>query len=229
MPIWAAIAVLAVIATQAAPAPPAVIARYVQALGGEAALRAIRTRITEGEFNNGRGLRTRYRIVEESPNKRVTIIGTDPVDGATGSARAYDGTRGWDKNFIGTRLRVLAGRELADAARDADMLRPLHLLDDCASTSVEKAAARTILVCQITAGGVIRHAFDDTTGLLATQDIEAEPLKLHISYEDYRTVDGVKLPFRTHIDIPGATIKYDAWAISHNRPVDGALFQQPKP
>jgi hypothetical protein len=32
------------------------IHRYVEAIGGEAALRAVRTRVTTGEFNNGRGL-----------------------------------------------------------------------------------------------------------------------------------------------------------------------------
>ena len=109
------------------------------------------------------------------------------------------------------------------------MLRPLHLLDDCESTTLEKIATQMIIVCKVKAGGVMRHAFDNTTGLLAMQDIEAGSLKLHISYDDYRTVDGVKLPFRTHIDIPGATIKYDASSISHNRPVDSAIFQQPKP
>ncbi len=228
MTIWAAVVALAVIASQTA-TPPAVLSRYVQAIGGDAAIRAVATRVTEGEFDNGRGLKTRYRIVEQSPNKRITIIGTDPVDGVTGSARAYDGANGWDKNFIGTGLRVLAGRELADAARDADMLRPLHLLDECESTTLEKTATQMIIVCNVKASGVTRHAFDNTTGLLAVQDIETGSLKLHISYDDYRTVDGVKLPFRTRIDIPGATIKYDASSISHNRPVDSAIFQQPKP
>jgi zinc protease len=228
MTIWAAIVALAVITSQTA-TPPSVLSRYVEAIGGDAAIRAVTTRVTEGEFDNGRGLKTRYRIVEASPNKRITIIGSDPVGSTTGSARAYDGTNGWDNNFIGTGLRVLAGRELADAARDADMLRPLHLLDDCASTTVETTATQMIIVCSIKAGGVMRHAFDNTTGLLAMQDIDSGSLKLHIAYGDYRTVDGVKLPFRTRIEIPGATIKYEASSISHNRPVDSAIFQQPKP
>jgi hypothetical protein len=224
----AAILALAVIAAQANPTPASVLARYVQALGGEAALRAIKTRVTEGEFDNGRGLRARYRIVEESPDKRVTIIGTDPIDAATGSGRGYDGVKGWDKSFIGTGLRALEGRELADAARDADMLRPLHLLDDCDSTTVEKAPAHIVIVCKGKAGGMVRHAFDTKTGLLATQDIEAGPRKVHISYEDYRAIDAITLPFKTHIDVAGATIKYDASSIKHNQAVDRAAFQQPK-
>lgn len=228
MPILAAILALAVIATQATPTPASVLARYVQAVGGEAALVAIKTRVTEGEFDNGRGLKTRYRVVEQAPNMRLTLIGADPIDSPSGSGRGYDGARGWDKSFIGTGLRALEGRELADAARDADMLRPLHLAEDCGSTAVEKTPAQNIVVCQLKAGGVVRHAFDTTTGLLEAQDIEAGPRKVHISYEDYRAIDGVKLPFKTHIDVAGATIKYDASSIKHNQAVDRAVFQQPR-
>jgi hypothetical protein len=51
---------------------------YVRALGGEAALRAVGTRTTEGRFDNGGGLRTAFRTLEKAPNKRVTIIGSEP-------------------------------------------------------------------------------------------------------------------------------------------------------
>lgn len=122
----------AAIGTQApAPTATALLNRNVAALGGEAALRAIRTRTTEGQFDNGRGLNTRFRAYEESPNKRVTLIGTDPIDAEGGSGRGFDGAIGWDKNFIGTGLRTLDGRELASFVREADMLRPLNLLDQC--------------------------------------------------------------------------------------------------
>ena len=35
---------------------------------------------------------------EKAPNKRVTVIGADAIDAPTGSARGFDGRRGWDKN-----------------------------------------------------------------------------------------------------------------------------------
>jgi hypothetical protein len=117
--------------------------RYVQALGGEEALRAVRTRVTSGEFNNGRGLVTPFRIVEQTPNRRVTLIGTHPIDSNEGSGRGFDGVAGWDKNFIGTGLRGIEGQELADLQREADLLRPLHLHDACQTVTVETTADRS--------------------------------------------------------------------------------------
>ena len=125
MPILFALSLLTLAATQGAPLSAATLVnRYVQAIGGESAILAVTTRISEGEYDNGRGLNTRFRIVEEAPNQGVTLIGPDAIDAPTGSGRGFDGAVGWDKNFIGTGLRTLEGRELAAAARDADVHRP---------------------------------------------------------------------------------------------------------
>jgi hypothetical protein len=211
------------------PTPQSVVARYVQSLGGETAMRAVKTRITEGEFDNGRGLRTRYRIFEETPNKRVTLIGTDPIGSPTGSGRGYDGAAGWDKNYIGTGLRSLEGRELVDVAREADLLRPLRLIDDCASTSLENAKTADVVVCATKAGGQLRYHFDRKTGFLMRQDIAAGPRVVTITTDDYRLIDGVRLPFLTQIDVPGAIIRFSAGSITHNKPVDAKVFQKPNP
>src|SRR5262245_46038362 len=90
----------------------AVLDAYVRALGGEAALRAVGARTTEGRFDNGRGLRAPFRILEKAPNKRVTIIGSRSLSSEEGSGRGYDGRTGWDRNFIGTGLRAVEGDEL---------------------------------------------------------------------------------------------------------------------
>src|SRR5215210_7573559 len=75
----------------------AVLQRYIESIGGETALRTIQTRITEGEFDNGRGLKTRFVSFEQAPNKRVTIIGSASVASDEGSARGFDGAARWDK------------------------------------------------------------------------------------------------------------------------------------
>ena len=219
--------ILALAVTQTAPpSASAVLARYVQAMGGEAAMLAVKTRITEGEYDNGRGLNTTYRIVDEAPNRRVTLIGPDAIDGPMGSGRGVDGTVGWDKNFIGTGLRALDGRELADAARDADMHRPLHLFEDCATTSVETNAGTNVVVCATKAGGRVRYGFDQRSGLLASQQIEGAR-SLLVTYDDYRMVDGLQVPFKTWIELPGATIKYNAKTIRQNQAVDRRVFARP--
>lgn len=221
--------VLLVFAQAASLTESAILSRYIEAIGGEAALRAVKTRVTEGEFDNGRGLNTRYRIVEEAPNSRTTLIGTAAIGAPTGSGRGFDGTIGWDKSFIGTGLRTLEGRELADAARDADLLRPLHLFADCATTSVDSTPDAHVVACVTKAGGRVRYHFDKRTGILTTQDIEGAGARaaVHIAYKDYRTVDRLQLPFKTWIEVAGASIKYNAESIRHDQPIDREIFKRP--
>jgi hypothetical protein len=204
------------------------IRRYVEAIGGEEALRAVRTRVTTGEFNNGRGLVTPFRIVEQTPNRRVTLIGPHPIDGNKGSGRGFDGAAGWDKNFIGTGLRSVEGQELADLQREADLLRPLHLLDGCGATGVETAGDRAAIVCSTNSHSPIRFYFDGASGLLVEEETAAVGGgSIRVLFEDYRAVDGLRLPFRTRIVLPGATITYTAAAIRHNEPVQESAFQRP--
>ena len=220
---------VAIVLSQASasqPTPLSVVARYVQALGGEQAIRAVKTRISEGEFDNGRGLQTRYRIIEETPNKRVTLIGTDPIESPMGSGRGYDGVAGWDKNFIGTGLRTLEGRELADAARDAEMLRPLNLLAECTTTAVQSNPDEDVVACSNKTGNRVSFHFSKKTGLLVRQNVEGARA-VTIWYDDYRAIEGVRVPFTTRINIAGATIRYNATSITHNKAVDPEVFRKP--
>ena len=221
------LSIFALVVAQSAPIDAAAILnRYVQAIGGESALLAVKSRISEGEFDNGRGLNTRFRLLEEAPNRRLTLIGPDAVDAPTGSGRGFDGGAGWDKNFIGTGLRSLEGRELADAAREADMSRPLHLFDDCATTSVVTSAGANIVVCATKSGGRVKYQFDPRSGLLVGQETEAaRPVR--IIYDDYRRIDGVQVPFKTWIEVAGAVIKYNAQTIRQNQAVDRRDFARP--
>jgi hypothetical protein len=40
--------------------------------------------------------------------------------------------------------------------------------------------------------------------------------------------DGVRLPFRTRIHVPGATITYTVASVRHNEPVQDAVFRRPR-
>ena len=65
------LALMAILFVQAADSRAvALVARYVQSLGGESTL--LQSRTTEGEFDNGRGLKTTYLTYEQAPNKRAT-------------------------------------------------------------------------------------------------------------------------------------------------------------
>jgi len=206
----------------------AVFDGYIRALGGEAALRSVATRTTEGRFENGRGLRVPFRTMEKAPNKRVTILGTQPIAGDQGSGRGYDGHTGWDRNFVGTGLRTLEHDELEDLAREADMLRPLHLERECVSPRVDPSASRAVIVtCQFGRRTAVLH-FDRVSGLLVRQDLRADArLTLSSIYEDYRDVAGVKVPFRLRFTAPGADVSYFVERVRTNEAIDDRSFTRP--
>lgn len=206
----------------------ALLDAYVRALGGEAALRAVGTRTTEGRFDNGRGLRAAFRTLEKAPNKRVTIIGSEPLSSSEGSGRGYDGRAGWDRNFIGTGLRTVEGDELQDLAREADMLRPLNLEADCGSPQVEEPAATTLVRCRFGHGRAATLHFDRDSHLLIRQDIQLDAQRTVSSFfDDYRDVEGVKVPFRVRFTAPGADVTYTVERVRVNETIADRVFQRP--
>jgi hypothetical protein len=230
MPIAIRMATLLLVLLQS-PARPetAVLARYVEAIGGEAALRAVRSRVTEGQFDNGRGMNVKYHLYEQAPDHRATVLESAPIAADRGSGRGFDGTIGWDKNFIGTGVRSVEGAELADLKREADVLRPLHLLDPCASVSVETSGADEIVTCRMADGKLVRFGFQRETGLLVRQvtDLASGRGTVTVMFEDYRVVDSIRLPFRTQISLPGATVTYTTSSVRHNAPIPPSVFARP--
>ena len=221
---------VAAISTQSAATNPSLLLnRYVAAIGGESALRAVRTRLSEGRFDNGRGLKTRFVLYEEAPNKRTTVVGTDPIDADHGSGRGFDGIAAWDKNFVGTGLRTLQGRELVDFTRDADMLRPLHFLEGCTSSTVEPDSDGDAVVCRTAEGDQFRLVFRRDSGLLARQETvrAAGQTIISVAFDDYREIDGLRLPFSTRVMLPGAAITYTTDKVRVNQPIDPRVFTRP--
>jgi hypothetical protein len=206
----------------------ATLARHATAVGGDA-LRAVRTRITRGTFDNGR-MRVPFVSYEKAPNKRVTVIGTDTIDSAMGSARGFDGRQGWDKNVIGTGLRDVTGRELQDLAREADLLSPARPGEAC--VTIEAAASppdgARVLRCDLGSGRTAMLFFAAGNGLLYRRDVVEGGRSRSSFFEDYRQVDGVSLPFRTRYVTGPSTITYTVERVEHNAPVDDARFERPK-
>lgn len=220
---------------QAAAAASGLLDAYVVAVGGKPALQRITTRIVRGRFDNGRGLKAPYVIYAKAPNKLVTFIGSERIDGDEGSGRGYDGREGWDKNFIGTGLRTVTGVELADLVRDADLYRPLHLRAYCVQLAEEERVAvggvdTAVLRCGLAEGRTGRLYFHPSSGLLVRYDSQMWNGDGFVStyYEDYRLVDGVRLPFRTRSILPGAVTTYVVEQVRHNEPIDNRLFARPK-
>jgi hypothetical protein len=236
MPILATLA-LGMPAPQTQTTPPrraeaeAIVASYVNAVGGVAALSAVISRVTRGTFDNGRGLVTPFVTWLKTPDKLATHIGPKDIGDGEGSGRATDGHIGWDKNFVGTGLREMAANELEEARRTADPFRPAHLAATCLTLGIDvrsdAALPGELVRCDL-ADSVERWTFNSTTGLVDRLDATSRGGRTTtIIYDDYRRVDGLVTPFRERIVLPGAAVTYTTTTVRYNESVPESLFAKP--
>ena len=228
---------------EATPAKPAalpsadeIINRYILAIGGEAAIQKIKTRVsrgTETTTNRMTAAATAPIEIYQTTANKLLIIRTDPRGTMM---EAFDGVKGWAKDARGS--RELEGRELADAMRDGDLLRYVNLRAAYPQMRVltkEKFGDREAFVIGATSRDDSREKlyFDVRTGLLIRKYVAFKTAFGTIpevtDFDDYRSVNGVKLPFTiTWSRPPFGSVKKFA-EIKLNVFVDNAMFSpQPK-
>jgi hypothetical protein len=147
--------------------------------------------------------------------------------------QGWDGKQGY-RVFNGN---VMPPDDVDAARRQAQFAPPVTLASLLAGPHVigdaplDKGNAHIIEGKQGSA--IVRLWFDAATGLLARMTVRVPTpvgdLPQQVDYEDYRVVDGVKLPFTIKTNQGGetATAKYDS--IKHNAPLDEAELAAPKP
>lgn len=218
--------------TSALPSAEQVISKYEQAIGGKAAAEKLKSRVIKGVQVSTDGTEQPVEVDLVAPNKIFAIMTTKGGP----QMSAYNGTTGWMKGPRGQ--RELGGAQLAQLKRAADfngnfMFREMY--PGAVVTGKEKINEREayVLTAPLAGNRIDRLYFDTETGLLlrvlsTTQTLLA-PLPEQTDYEDYRDVDGVKLPFvvrQSFVDPwTGYTRKYTE--IKHNVPVDDTKFNMP--
>jgi hypothetical protein len=107
--------------TEAQPTVEQVLAKYVQAIGGEAAHRKLNTRLMKGAQITSDGTSIPLETYQAAPNKVVSIL-TTPKQGLIMSG--YNGTVGWSKGPRGQ--REMSGAQLALMKRAADFYADIN-------------------------------------------------------------------------------------------------------
>jgi hypothetical protein len=184
------------------PSTDEIISRYTRAIGGEAAIQKIKTRVSRGAQTTTDRMAppqtTPIEIYQTTANKLLLIIRNS---GGT-ITQAFDGVKGWVKDSRG--LREIEERELADAKRDADLLRYVDLKVAYPQMRVlakERVGDREAFVVGATSRDDSREKlyFDTQTGLLIRKYVAYKTAFGTIpevtDFDDYREVNGVKLPF----------------------------------
>jgi hypothetical protein len=193
---------------RAAPADDAtaILDRYVAAIGGAANVERVQSRATHAEMSPAPGVTVRLDTVQARPDR---VIDRGEVSGWGWFAkfsRGYDGKVGWQLE-PGKPLRHLEGAYLQQLILRFRLDRDAHLNDlypgrrALADTVIDGRTQRVVQLS--TAFGTNEvWSLDATTGLLTRTEVVEERggaegrVKVVTTFQDYRLVDGIKLPFR---------------------------------
>jgi carboxyl-terminal processing protease len=194
--------------------------KFVEAVGGREAFARLSTRDSKGTFEGtsaGLKLDGTIEILEKSPDKSVTLIS---VPGAGVMRRGFTGEYGYQQiPLMG--FRRIEGAELDELKLTSDFnwmvnLERLYPKMTLRGTE-ETGGARLYVVEAETAAGLPSTLyFDAKTGLLVRRD--------RVYFEDYREVDGIKLPFTVRDDFSVVRLT----EVKHNLPIDDARFVEEK-
>jgi hypothetical protein len=215
------------------PSADQIIEKYVQAMGGKAALEKLNSRTTKASFEiPSMGAGGTVETFAKAPNKSLAII---TVPGFGVIREGYTGTAAWSEDpAMG--MRDKSGLELTDAKLASEFHRPLklkQLYPTMTVTGKQKVGEKEAYVIEAkpTEGSVEKWYFDAQTGLLIRQDAERESpqgkMPTEIYLEDYKEVDGIKIAHTIRQTTPMFTINIKTEEVKHNVPVDDAKFNKP--
>ena len=250
-PVPAATPVFPVYEPAAAPKPALpstdqILARYVEALGGEPALRKVTGRVVTGTQyipTGPGGVVPTPAAVErylKAPNLAVTTYKTATY----AISQGFDGTTAWSQDQAG-RVTEPVKIDVGRAARAADFYEPLNLKREypqLAVRGIEKVNGRdAYLVVGVPQGDKPESLYFDTQSglLLRKQTVLPTPIgdsPFQIDFDDYReTGSGVKVPFLIHMSpanartelAPDATLR--VIKVEDNVAIDNARFARPAP
>jgi hypothetical protein len=208
-----------------------VLDRYVEALGGKQALEKIATRVLKGSRIGADGVLVPEEVQAKAPNKLLITTSYPNLVFRTG----FNGAQGWAKSNQGQ--RDLNGEMLAELKREAEFYKETRLKELYSRMRVVGKADvgdREAYMVEATpndGGNTQKLYFDIQTGLLVRKYSETKlalgQFPTQTDYEDYREVDGVKLPFMIRWSIPGRVWGRKITEVKQNVPLDDAQFNVP--
>jgi photosynthetic reaction center cytochrome c subunit len=203
------------------------IDRYIQALGGAAAINRVTSREATGTTTLG-GQSISIEILYQDPDKQVSIRRMPAGDILT----VFNGQEGWSVT-PGRPVRDMHGADLEAARIEADLHFPLHIKQNFYELRVEypeKIGDReTYVVSGIKQGQPpVKLYFDEQSGLLVRlvryTDSPLGRVPTQIDYDDYRDADGVQVPFRWTVSQADGNTITQVERILENVPIDDARF-----
>jgi outer membrane lipoprotein-sorting protein len=212
------------------PTAEQILTKYAAAVGGKDAAAKFKTTVMKGAIERSEGRNAQLEVTLKDTDKYL-ITQTSPqgvnvmvVNGAGAMVKS------------GPNSRALSGRPLEQSRRTAAVYySPIKVVEQPAQLRVlgtEKIGDREayVLALSVDPDTTRRFFFDTQTGLLlrelTTTRSMLAPLPDQIDFEDYRDVDGIKLPFiiRTSDTATYSTATRRFTEIKHNVTVNDDVF-----
>jgi len=209
-----------------------ILSKYVTAIGGQAAIDKIKSRTATGTITTANGQSGTYELIQ-SADRALETITTPRVS----IKLALTSTGGWESN--GPNSRELADADLVRVRNAYQLFSLLKLKEQyprLRSGGREKIGDRDAYVVTASRSEteVERLSFDVETGLLLRRISYLRTMIGVIpqqwDFEDYRDVDGVKMPFTIRLSTTDAGNPFSVrkfTEIKLNGPVDDAKFVMP--
>ncbi len=214
----------------ALPSAEQVLDRYEQAIGGKAALARASSRILKGSRIGADGVLVPEEVYQKAPNKMLVVTSYPEVVFRSG----FNGAGAWAKSSRGE--SSTSSEQLTEITREAESYGNTRLRELYSQMTVEGRATlnerEAIVVSATTRRGLSEKLFfDSQTGLLLRRYRESKtalgPYPTQVDYDDYKEVEGVKLPFAIRWSIPGRSWGRKIVEVKPNPAIDDATFDPP--
>jgi hypothetical protein len=222
---------------QGQPSADQVLDKYIAAIGGAQRIAGITSIVAKGTYIGFDDAdKVPLELYARAPGQRAFI-----VHGSLGNTTTtFDGRTGWiqapptDKPVP---LYQITGQELEGVKFEAELMFPARIKQSLTNMRVGLPlylGEREVQPVQgnTPGGGTVTLNFDTETGLLARMVRYGESpvgrLVTRVDYDDYRDVNGVKMPFRWTVRWLSGRSTYEMSSIQANVAVDAARFAKPQ-
>ncbi len=218
------------------PTVDSIINRYVQELGGKAAMEKVKSRALKVKLEAENLGSSEGEILAKAPNKqwsRIELAGVGTMN------EGFDGTVAWAKTPWEA-LRVKSGEDLAKVKRDADFHRELmfkRAYPDLAYKGTAKVGEEEayVLESKPTSASKEKFLFSRKSGLLLQQESEFQGpqglVSIVVQPREYKTFEGLKYPNELKLKGSAGDQRYEFTVkiveVKHNVEIDDAKFVKP--
>lgn len=206
--------------------------KYIEALGGKAAMEKATTRILKGKVEvPSANLNGKMTMISQAPNKAKI---TQELPGIGKVERGTDGARAWEITPMGP--RIIDGDELADFLRSSDVTAELNLekyytIKTVGKETLKGGDAYDVEMTSTRDKSVVHQFYDAKTGLLVkraeTVKSEMGDMATETTFEDYTTYGPLKAPKVSRQKVMGAEIIMTVEGIEFPDTLPADTFEPP--